>query len=355
MKLSTKNIKTKDLTLELLYTHLSDYDLWSYYLGYPIKLHKKIISPVRPEKDPSATLFPCNGKIFLKDFYPPGEVFTIWKYLKFKYNLSFFEALQQIDSDFNLGYFPSNRNKLMSCKAVIHNIKIVESESVKIDIKRGKWNKQELDFWLDYFSLDVLKKLPIKPISHYWIQRGEDLLQFEKKSNELLFAFILEGYFKIYRPYEKNGKNKWFSNVPSNILMGESLLPWVGETLIITKGMKELGILLDLGYNAISVQGESSYPSDIKLKTLKDRFEKIYCLMDLDKAGKTASKHYANLGIQPIYLPEEFIQNNAEHKDLAAIRKFIGYEETKKLIQDCIYNENIKIREHKRLEKPVDN
>tara|TARA_R110000868_G_scaffold14414_2_gene67014 strand:- start:26672 stop:27712 length:1041 start_codon:yes stop_codon:yes gene_type:complete len=339
MKLSTKNIRTKNLTLEVLYEHLSDYDLWSYYLGYQIKLHKKIISPVRPEKDPSATLFPCGGKILLKDFYPPGEVFTIWKYLKFKYNLDFFDALKQVDSDFNLGYYSDNNTKLMPCKAIIHNIKIEEGENVKIQIKRGIWNKNELDFWLQYFNKETLDKLPIKPISHYWIQKGEDIFQFERKKNELLFAFKLEKYFKIYRPFGQSSKDKWFSNVPSNVLMGEELLSWIGDTLIITKGMKELGILIELGYNAVGLQGESSYPNELKLNTLKHRFKNIYSLMDLDKAGLTASRHFEHLGINPIYLSQEFIQNNPLHKDLAEIRKYIGFENTKSLLENYIQHE----------------
>lgn len=334
MKLSTKDVKTKDLTLELMYSHLSDYDLWSYYLGYPIKLNKKILSPVRPEKDPSAVLFSVGDKILLKDFYPPGEVFTIWRYLNFKYNLNFFEALRQIDSDFNLGYYNDSRTKLSSQKAVIHNIKIKESENVKIQIKRGTWNTKELNFWLDYFSKHILDQLPIKPISHYWIQKNEDIFQFERKKNELLFAFIFEPYFKIYRPF--GDKDKWFSNVPSNVLMGEDLLPWVDKNLIITKGMKELGILKDLNYNAVSLQGESSYPNSIKLNTLKNRFENIYTLMDLDTAGLKCSKYFEDLGIKPIYLPEKFIKENSEHKDLAAIRKFIGYENTKNLLKQYI-------------------
>lgn len=331
--LSTKDFRGKDLTLELLWTHLSTYDLWCYYLGHNIVLNKKVLSPIRDEKDPSAVFF-CtkSGDILLKDFgLSEDSVLTIFKYLEIRHGWSFSECLQYIDRDFNLGYY--NHVKKPVSSGIIHNYK-PELNSINIKVKRGSWSQRELFFWLSSFSLETLQKLPIKPLESYCLVKGNNINEFRRKKDELLFVFSFgNAKYKIYRP---NGtkKDKWMTNCDNDCLMGLDNLPIFGDSLFITKGMKELGILMDLELNSVALQGENSYPSTDLIKQLLKRFKTVYTIMDIDKPGLKSSLYMQEkYGFKPIYLPKEFIEEDSKLKDLDSIKKKIGLENIHKIIQ----------------------
>ena len=330
---STKDINTKELTQELLFKHLSIYDLWCYYTGIPsIKLGKKYKSPLRKENDPSSSFFRVNDTILLKDFGYEGKCLNIWSFLEIKYGLSYYRALEQVDSDFNLGYGKRKKLSLIASNAVITQ-NIPEGESVNIQVKRGPWSDKELKFWEDYhISKETLSLLKIQPLKCYWITKGENRYEFCKQNDELLFVFSFgNAYYKIYRPESK--KLKWYSNTPSTVLMNYDNIDWIGKDLYITKGMKEVAQLIELKKNVVALQSESSHPSALTIKILKDRFENIYTIFDIDKAGIKASKGFQDkYNTIPIYLSEKYLSEGI--KDLAEIGKKYGLNKIKEIINE---------------------
>ncbi len=325
---NTLGVKTLSYERILELVPLSN--LWSYYLGEEIVLGKRILSPVRVERNPSAVLFKSfNGDILLID-HGLGRTYNIFSFLKERYKLTEEEIIKKVDTDFQLGYYTE---VLYPTKLSITPIEPKEYYK-SIKVSRKPWNKVELQYWYDYHFTDgLLEELHINPLRSYVIIdiNKEESTQFNKQKDELLFCFSFgEAMYKIYRPFGSGNLYKWTSNVPSSTLMGFDSLPWTGENLIITKGMKELGQLRRLNYPSIALQGENSYPKQNTIDSLKRRFKNIYSLMDNDEAGKTASKSLLNrFGFKPLYVPEF-----EEGKDFAEFSKVNGLEKAKEVIQE---------------------
>lgn len=322
---NTKGILTIDKINQLV----GEYSLWCKYIGEDIKLGKRIHSPLGDDNNPSAGFFVSkSGNILMKDFR--HGTFTIWSFLKAKYNLSTIEAIKQIDRDFGLGYYSEPKVSVMAAKELIKEFKMPEGTSKKIYTKVKPWEQHELDYWKQYnISENVLKTLNIYAISKYWIQKGEELLLFSRQKDELLFDFNFgQGHHKLYRPFGED-KVKWYSNTPTSVLMGYDSIDWVGDRLLITKGMKELAILRELNYPSIALQGETSFPDTQTAKTISSRFTKIYSIMDSDEPGRKATESLKNkFGYIPIYLPI-----STEYKDLADLSRLKGLEYCNDLIK----------------------
>ncbi len=167
------------------------------------------------------------------------------------------------------------------------------------------------------------------PIQRYWVDKGEGLMLFEKRKNELLFCINpAHGRYKIYRP--ESDSARWFSNCSSTDLMGLDSIDWLGDTLVLTKGMKELVTLRNLMYPSVALQGETNYPGIKLYQSLKYRFKQIYVLMDNDEIGTKASslyrdKHQAKIIQVPV---EEGV------KDLAQYVLKYGLLQTDNLIRE---------------------
>jgi len=116
--------------------------------------------------------------------------------------------------------------------------------------------------------------------------------------------------------------------------MGYDELPWIGDTLIITKGMKELCIIDELGYNVVALQGESTIISPPLVNILLKRFETVYILLDNDKAGQAGMiRNHDLYGFKPIKLPDLYLPQG---KDLAEISKMTNLETVKAIIDASI-------------------
>jgi DNA primase len=141
--------------------------------------------------------------------------------------------------------------------------------------------------------------------------------------------------FKAYLPLE-TGEKKWVSNASKDILQGYEQLPKEGDHLIITKSLKDVMVLYELGFNAVAVQGETSYPDETVMEELKQRFSKIVVLFDNDGVfnppkgvagkGKQATKKFCT----KFDLPYFFITGA---KDVSDFIKEYGFESAKNEIE----------------------
>lgn len=325
---TTKGIKPI-LTYEIILKLVNSIKLWEFYTKEEVIIGKKILSPIREESNPSAGYFKTyDGSILLKDF-GTGRVYNIFQFLREKYNLTLEEILKKIDLDFNLGYYSDTPMILIPDIQVIP----IEREYKTLKIKRKAWNTLEKNYWDEYFIDEKIREiLHISPIQSYFIinKTTEEALEFRRNKDELIFCFSFgNAYYKIYRPNEIDLEKKWFSNTPSSVLMGYDSLPWINDTLIITKGMKELGILRKLNFCSTALQGETSYPVEHQIKTLKRRFKKIYSLMDNDTRGTLSSKELKErYSFIPLYVPKEGM------KDYAEYTKINGLDKALKLIKE---------------------
>jgi hypothetical protein len=144
-----------------------------------------------------------------------------------------------------------------------------------------------------------------------------------------IYAYRLgTSMYKLYKPYEKRGR-KWIGNPDTGNLQGYNQLPWVGDSLIITKSLKDVMVLSVLGYNAVATHSESTGLDPVTLKTLEDRFKDITIFYDNDQAGITGAKKLCRAhDFNGIIIPLEY-----EVKDISDFIVKYGYQDTRELLQ----------------------
>lgn len=250
-------------------------DLWIHYTGLEIQLKKMFLSPLRNEKRPSAGFF-YGKELILKDFGEGSRAYTIWDFLMKRFNLTYREVLNKVYDD-----LISNKDRVdieYYGDRVVRRIR----ENKKIIPYFKEFSKEELDYWNSYhINKKTLDLFNIRSLSYYWLV-GED---YSIKVNCIFsFAYLFgNNEYKIYSPFDKD--HKWYTNAPIDTLQGEHILPWLDDTLIITKALKDVMVLYEAGFNSIGLQGENSFPSELKMKTFIHRFKNIVVLFDNDKAG----------------------------------------------------------------------
>ena len=102
-------------------------------------------------------------------------------------------------------------------------------------------------------------------------------------------------------------------------LQGLSQLPDSGDTLVITKSLKDVMCLDIWGIPAIAPASESCViPADIA-DNLNDRFARIYILYDFDRTGISfANKHRKLYGFMPLFFTNgKFDTFDYKAKDLS--------------------------------------
>lgn len=326
----TKGINTTPISQKAILERVSEYDLWVYYLGH-CKLNKAFNSPLRKDKKPSAVLFVAsNSRILFKDF-ATGEIYDIFKFIQ-TLGYDYRDTLYKIDSDFQLGFnskaVKPNKIPVISDYKPEYNKKLSQ-----IMIKRKSWDKKALDYWKEYnVSLDILESYKVSSIQYFWVVKDKNVHLYEAKNPTFCYD-LGEQKYKIYRPYEHN--YRFITNAENDVLQGVDNLPNSAELLVITKAMKDVMVLHSLGYNAVAVQSESSFPSEPVINALKCRFGRIIVLFDNDDPGvKGSEKFCSKFGLDCISLPKD-----SKCKDIAEYIKLHGQKQTKYLLKWLIETE----------------
>lgn len=107
-----------------------------------------------------------------------------------------------------------------------------------------------------------------------------------------MYAYKVYDKFKIYRPLASK-YTKWRTNLTNRHVQGLAELPQEGgNLLIITKSLKDVMCLYEMGINAIAASSETTFiPEDI-LKSLKKKWKHIVILYDRDKTGMKKARDY---------------------------------------------------------------
>lgn len=286
-----------DLNQENLFRLIGPYDIYCRYIGYKIPLGKAINSPLRKDDSPS---FVVNEKFLYFDF-GTGEKGNCFTLVMRKFGCTYSEALNIINADFGLGFrsrwvvggAQNTESPSLSPRAILapltdsHYERLTPPEYITqervIRIKSRPLSDKDLLFWTTNYGVTeaTLERFNVKSISHYWIDDN----CFSIPSTELAYAFRFAPYkYKIYRPTRDRKDHKWYSNA-SSIIQGLAQLRYSGEFLVITKALKDVMVLYELGIDAIAPQAESIMIPQETMSLLKKKYKTIYTLMDYDTAG----------------------------------------------------------------------
>ena len=290
-----------ELSDEEILGRINSLDIFSYYIGKDFKYGRAMCSPLRKDRSPSFTVFKhSSGKYFFKDF-STGESGDCFTFLTKLFGLKRFDTYRLVDNDFQLGI--STKSFTTPTKQYVGE-HIKEYENLKpstttIQIKSRPWNTQEdKTFWSKYgICCKILSKYNVRAAANVWV--NDNLIVSSNRYNPIYAYHFPNGKMKIYQPYSKF---KWLSNTSVSDLQGLSQLPLRGDTLVITKSLKDVMCLDVFGIPSVAPSSESCViPADV-VKDLTDRFARIYILYDFDRTGISfANRHRKLYGFIPLF------------------------------------------------------
>ena len=280
---STKTAIT--MSLRDLLDKLDDYSIYSYYLG-EIKPGKLINSPLRSnDKIPSFAIFRSNtGDLLFKD-HGTGEAGNALKFVKLYRGIQTREELER-----ELLKIVRRMNPNQTIRTNNYS-KLVSSGVTDIGIVRQPFNDVDKRYWKQFhISIDTLKHFNVWSIKYFLCN---SVVRGTYKETCPMYAYKVFDRFKIYRPLASK-YTKWRTNLTNRHVQGLAELPQEGgNLLIITKSLKDVMCLYEMGYDAIAASSETTFiPEDI-LQSLRSKWKHIVILYDRDRTGMLKARDYS--------------------------------------------------------------
>lgn len=316
---STKTAIT--VNLQELLSKLDDYDIYTYCIGN-FKVGKLMNSPLRSDDNiPSFAIFRNKeGALMFKD-HGTGESGNAITFLKLYKNITDRNSLEQELLKINNGINISN--------SVKNTYKHTTNYETDIGIVRQPFTFIDKQYWSQFhISIDTLKKFNVFSIKYY-LSNG--IVKGIYKNDNPMYAYKVYGKFKIYRPLASK-YIKWRNNLTYDCVQGLKELPEFGNILIITKSLKDVMCLYEMGINAIAASSETTFIPTYLLENLKTKWKKIYLLYDRDKAGVKKARELS----KEHNLNAFFVHKKFKSKDISDAIKNNSFDEVKEWINTII-------------------
>lgn len=320
---SRKRAKLPDnITLDWILSKVTEYDIYAKYIGQ-FKVGMIYNSPFRKDKNPSFGIYYSKRtkQLLFKD-HGTGECGNVIKFVSlFTGKTEYNDILSDIVDKLNI----TNNTKLVSSKQYIPPTETV------IGVVRQEFTDVDINYWKQFnISINTLKKFNVNSIKYYLCN---GIVKGTYKRENPIYAYKVYNNFKIYRPLADK-YTKWRNNLTDYDIQGYEQLPQKGDILFITKSMKDVMCLHEMGYSAVSPSSESTFlPKDV-LEQLKTRFKRIIILFDRDVAGvKRSRKLSRETGLEAIFINKKF-----KAKDVSDAVKANSFEEIKNWLNETIKN-----------------
>jgi 5S rRNA maturation endonuclease (ribonuclease M5) len=320
---SRKRAKLPDnITLDWILSKVTEYDIYAKYIGQ-FKVGMIYNSPFRKDKNPSFGIYYSKRtkQLLFKD-HGTGECGNVIKFVSlFTGKTEYNDILSDIVDNLNI----TNNTKLVSSKQYIPPTETV------IGVVRQEFTDVDINYWKQFnISINTLKKFNVNSIKYYLCN---GIVKGTYKRENPMYAYKVYNNFKIYRPLADK-YTKWRNNLTDYDIQGYEQLPQKSDILFITKSMKDVMCLHEMGYPAVSPSSESTFlPKDV-LEQLKTRFKRIIILFDRDVAGvKRSRKLSRETGLEAIFINKKF-----KAKDVSDAVKANSFEEIKNWLNETIKN-----------------
>ena len=327
MDFNSPDLTTK-ITKEFLLSKNSEETYMTTYLGIPVKQGLQV-SPLRNDHKPTVSFHRNKkGELMFHDFGTGfhenfiGVVMEIHK-------CSYFKALQIIAEDF--GYIPKSENR-ETPKIKVSNVILEEKPSTQIQITDRKFTQTELKWWESFgVHEDTLKKFKVHSCENVFLNGNYFGSPTSKTS---MFGYYCgkkngEELWRIYMPQRKT--YRFLSNTGKTFIQGAKQLPETGNVLIITKSLKDVMALYELGISAIAPCSEVLFISDQQLKKLQERFKNIIVIYDNDLPGIQGMRRIKKSHPELKFF---WIPRDSGAKDISDYIKKYGVDKAKNYIKE---------------------
>ena len=300
------------MSLKDLLEKVSDYDIYAYYLG-KFKPGKLMNSPLRPDdKIPSFAIFPGKtGGLLFKD-HGTGEAGNALKFIKLYTGITTREELER-----ELLKIVRRVNPNQTVRKAVR--KAENASETNIGIVRQPFTDVDKAYWKQFhISTETLKHFNVFSIKYFICN---NVVRGMYKPDNPIYAYKVYDKFKIYRPLASK-YTKWRTNLTVRHVQGlEQLNPDGGNLLIITKSLKDVMCLYEMGFNAISSSSETTFIPDDTLQSLKKKWKYIVILYDRDSAGMKNARQYS----KQYKLDAIFVHKKFKAKDISDAVKANGF------------------------------
>ncbi len=338
----TINLNKKLVSEDALFRYIDHYDVYAKYIpDQEVTFGKNIYSPLRKrESNPSFGFFTGENGVMCFNDMTLKQMGNSVKFTMMLFNLSYFEALSKIATDFDMAddFIVKKFNKqnygetINTCKDQVMSKTMYKFDLAK---KRRNWQNYDLEFWKQYgISLETLKKYNVEPISHVFINGAA--VSVEKYAYCFIEHKDNKETYKIYQPFSKD--YKWLNSHNDSVWQGWQQLPLKGEVLIITKSLKDVMCINEvLGYDAVALQSENVLPKQNVITELKKRFEVIILFYDNDYDKEINwGKEFSNRLAEEFLLFDICIDEKYKSKDFSDLVKNKGIFEAKEIFKNEI-------------------
>lgn len=310
--------KPQNLTLDWILSRVTEYEIYSHYIGQ-FKVGAIYNSPFRKDRNPSFGIYYSKRAncLLFKD-HGTGECGNIVKFVSlYTGKTDYQEILQDIVDRLKI----TNNTKLDSTK------QYTPTGETVIGVVRQPWTLADIGYWSMFnISKKTLEKFNVSSIKYYLCN---GIVKGIYKDTNPMYAYKVFNNFKIYRPLADK-YTKWRNNLSQDDIQGWEQLPKKGDILIITKSLKDVMCLHEMGIPAISPSSESTFISDTALKALKKRFKRILVCFDRDVPGvRYLRKISLKTGLEPILIHKKF-----KAKDISDAIKLNGFETIKQWLEN---------------------
>jgi len=306
----------------------TEYDIYSYYIGEPIKIGRIIHSPLRKDVHPSFGIFKSSirGNLMWKD-QGTGKTGNVIQFISEKFHISYDSALQRVTEDVE-------NNSIRTTKRGKEIQEIYSKTKTIISIQKKNFTEVDDAYWEQYFvDRDILKKHNVHPIVTFWVNDMPSVLFYSKQYP--LYAYQVFDRFQIYCPYGKKF-NKFRNSTTTYDIHGLEQLPKYGKLLIITKSKKDVMVLDRLGFDAIAPCGENTPIPEVIISDLRRRFNRLVILYDNDPAGlKGALKLATEHNIEWTHLPLKYY-SMFKIKDISDFIKYFKITKTREVLKEIL-------------------
>lgn len=320
------------VTKEYLLSKNSQETYLEYYLGIPVK--KGLFrSPLREDRTPTCAFYRNkSGDVIFKDFsgkFSGNFISVVMEINKCSYG----RALNIIANDFG---YKTTKGLIRNKKPIsISPRKLEETKPSEIRVEVRPFSEEELNWWKQYgITESILKKF--KVFSCKTVFLNDTIFSCSTKSNPSYGYYRGKNdngieLWRIY--YPTRNQYRFISNWSASMIQGAKQLPSSGETLVVTKSMKDVMCLYSLGITAIAPNSENLFISDSQFDKLVRRFTNIVLFYDNDLPGiRNMNKIRKNIGklnynLKCIWLPR------GTAKDISDFHSKYGREKTIEMIR----------------------
>lgn len=314
------------MSLKDLLEKIDDYAIYSYYLG-EFKVGQLMNSPLRSDdKMPSFAIFKGrNGVLLFKD-HGTGEYGNALKFIKL------YKGIQTRDELERELLRIVRKMDPMRGEVKPTYTKTVDLGPTEIGIVRQPFTEVDKQYWKQFhIFIDTLKKFNVFSIKYFLCNR---VVRGTYKEASPMYAYKVYDKFKIYRPLASK-YTKWRTNLTNRHVQGLAELPKEGgNLLIITKSLKDVMCLYEMGFYAISPSSETTFIPDDMLQSLRSKWNHIVILFDRDPTGMKKAREYSKqYRLDALFVNKRFhakdISDAVKNNSFSQVREWI-IKETEK-------------------------